>query len=329
MSGGDGSKTDISPSTYTQAGEKVATFLERAAIPGKPPLAVPGPSPADAAATGLATTIGTHITSASTEMAPRGPLMRTASGAAATEIQAQDIAAGQKIEGVAKPTAPDWSYNDVAGATAAGIKAEAKAAVDYNTKQLRNIVLDGAPPGIDGPLSKANLADNISTGKGLGLIGKVGGAAANVAEVFDGIKKGFAQVDGGAAPITAAIDQGAHTFGGILAGGVGAEGGAALGGMLGTALIPIPGVGTAIGAGFGALAGSLLASDAGKAAGDALAAGVHTFASAGSFTEAWSSVPGTLGTMGVNALDAIGADVTGMRSSSEAVAKNVLGWFSG
>jgi hypothetical protein len=48
--------------------------------------------------------------------------MRTASGAAATEIQAQDIAAGQKIEGVAKPTAPDWSYNDVAGATAAGNK---------------------------------------------------------------------------------------------------------------------------------------------------------------------------------------------------------------
>ena len=86
--------------------------------------------------------------------------------------------------------------------------------------------------------------------------------------------------------------------------------------------IPIPGVGTAVGAGFGALAGSLLASDAGKAAGDALAAGVHTFASAGSFTEAWSSVPGTLKTMGVNALDAIGADVTG-------AVKNVLGLFSG
>jgi hypothetical protein len=230
---------------------------------------------------------------------------------------------------IAKPTAPDWSYNDVAGATAEGIKAEGKATVDYNTKQLRNIVLDGAPPGIDGPLSKANLADNISTGKGLGLIGKVGGAAANVAEVVDGVKKGFAQVDGGAAPITAAIDQGAHTFGGILAGGVGAKGGAALGGMLGTALIPIPGVGTAIGAGFGALAGSLLASDAGKAAGDALAAGVHTFARAGSFTEAWSSVPGTLETMGVNALDAIGADVTGVVERGLGGAKNVLGWFSG
>jgi hypothetical protein len=68
-----GSMTDISPSTFTAAGEKVAGLLERAAIPGKPPVAVPGTSPADTAAATLATTMGTRITAASAELAPPRP----------------------------------------------------------------------------------------------------------------------------------------------------------------------------------------------------------------------------------------------------------------
>jgi hypothetical protein len=238
----------------------------------------------------------------------------------ARKAREQQFATGEDKE--SKEDAPDWSYNDVAGATAEGAKAEAEKAGKFNKGQLDEVVRSEAKAG-DAALTKAGLEDVIDRAEGVGKIAKGFSKAVNFAEVVDGVKKGYHQIhDDHAAPITAFIDQGAHTFGGILAGGVGAEGGAALGGMLGTALIPIPGVGTAIGAGFGALAGSLLASDAGKAAGDALAAGVHKFASAGSFTEAWSSVPGTLKTMGVNALDAVADDVTG-------VYKNVLGWFSG
>jgi hypothetical protein len=95
---GDGSKTDISPSLFTEAGTTVASSLERAAVAGKPPVAVVGVSPADVVASGLATTMGTHITAASAEMAPRGPKMREASGAAAAEIQAQDVKNAEDIK---------------------------------------------------------------------------------------------------------------------------------------------------------------------------------------------------------------------------------------
>jgi hypothetical protein len=93
-------QTSISPSTFTAAGETVAATLERAAIPGRAPLPTPGTSPADTAAAALAAQMGTRITAASAEMAPRGPTMRTASQAAAAEIQAQDLANSQKIKGV-------------------------------------------------------------------------------------------------------------------------------------------------------------------------------------------------------------------------------------
>jgi hypothetical protein len=94
-------QTSISPSTFTAAGESVASALERAAIPGRPPLPTPGMSPADTAASGLATAMATRISAATTEMAPRGPAMRTAAQSAAAGIQAQDLANSQKIAGVA------------------------------------------------------------------------------------------------------------------------------------------------------------------------------------------------------------------------------------
>jgi hypothetical protein len=105
-----GSMTDISPSTFTAAGEKVAGLLERAAIPGKPPVAVPGTSPADTAAATLATTMGTRITAASAELAPRGPAMRTAAQSAAAEIQAQDL---KNAEDIKRRTALKEGYDKI------------------------------------------------------------------------------------------------------------------------------------------------------------------------------------------------------------------------
>lgn len=58
-----------------------------------------------------------------------------------------------------------------------------------------------------------------------------------------------------------------------------------------------PGVGTVIGAGLGAFAGGLLASEGGEAAGEAMSEGIHAFAAADSFVDAWATVPGTLGKM--------------------------------
>ena len=95
-----GDVTSLDPSKFTAAGETVAQALERAAIPAAPPVAMPGASPVDAAVANLAALMGQHITSASTELAPRGPAMRAASQAAVAEIQAQDELNAQQIKGV-------------------------------------------------------------------------------------------------------------------------------------------------------------------------------------------------------------------------------------
>ena len=95
-----GDETTIDPSTFTAAGERIADILARAAIPVEPPVAVPGPSPADTAAANLAALMGIHIRAASAELAPRGPKIREATQAAVAEIQAQDLQNAQAIKGV-------------------------------------------------------------------------------------------------------------------------------------------------------------------------------------------------------------------------------------
>lgn len=93
-------ETSIDPWTFTSTGEEIASILETAAKPGTPPVAVPGVSPVDTAAVGLASTMGLNIGAASSEMAPRGPKMRIGSQTAAAEIQAQDLANAQQIKAV-------------------------------------------------------------------------------------------------------------------------------------------------------------------------------------------------------------------------------------
>jgi len=100
---------------------------------------------------------------------------------------------------------------------------------------------------------------------------------------------------GGAAFATAAADHLPKLGLQLGAGALGAEGGMAAGAALGTMIFP--GVGTIIGAGLGGFAGSLLASKAGAAAGETMSAGIHAFAAADSFVDAWATVPGAAGNM--------------------------------
>ena len=95
-----GDETNIDPAMFTSAGGRVAEVLERAAVPVAPPVAVAGPSPADAAAANLAALMDEHIGNASTELAPRGPNIREATQAAVAEIQAQDLRNAQQIKGI-------------------------------------------------------------------------------------------------------------------------------------------------------------------------------------------------------------------------------------
>ena len=95
-----GDETNVDPSMFTFAGQRVAEILQRAAIPVEPPVAGVGPSPVDAAATTVAALIGTHITDASVELAARGPKIRAATRAAVAELQAQDRLNAQQIKGV-------------------------------------------------------------------------------------------------------------------------------------------------------------------------------------------------------------------------------------
>ena len=92
-----GDRTSIDPANFSAAGETVAETLERAAIPVAPPPPMPGPSPADTAASQLATQMGARITTAATDLAPRGPKIRGASQAAVAELQAQDQLGAQQI----------------------------------------------------------------------------------------------------------------------------------------------------------------------------------------------------------------------------------------
>lgn len=93
-------ETDLTPSTFTHAGDTVAQALERGAIPGHAPIAGAGPSPADAAAAALSAAIAARIAAAAADLAPRGPKIRDASAAAAESLTAQDQRNAQTIEGV-------------------------------------------------------------------------------------------------------------------------------------------------------------------------------------------------------------------------------------
>jgi hypothetical protein len=83
-------QTDLSPSSFTEAGDTVARALERGAVPGHAPTAPAGPSPADAAAAALSAAVAARIDAAAARLAPRGPRIRDASTAAAESLAAQD-----------------------------------------------------------------------------------------------------------------------------------------------------------------------------------------------------------------------------------------------
>ena len=122
-----GDRTSIDPANFSAAGETVAETLERAAIPVAPPPPMPGPSPADTAASQLATQMGARITTAATDLAPRGPKIRGASQAAVAELQAQDQLGAQQIKGVSSQQS---AIDQIVGTMVSGGGESAKPAPD-------------------------------------------------------------------------------------------------------------------------------------------------------------------------------------------------------
>jgi hypothetical protein len=167
----------------------------------------------------------------------------------------------------------NFSVNDLVGATGDGMKAEVKKATQKGWEGFK-----GAAEAIEG------------TGKLLTRTSAIVDSLETASDMYNQMN-----APGGAAFATAAADHLPNLGLQLGAGALGAEGGMAAGAALGTMIFP--GVGTINGAGLGGFAGSLLASKAGAAAGETMSAGIHAFAAADSFVDAWATVPGAAGNM--------------------------------
>jgi hypothetical protein len=92
--------THINAQIFTEAGATVGDSLERAAQPARVPTATAGASPADAAANAVAAAMQLKVTSASAELAPLAPKIRTASAQAAVKLTAIDDQNAARLEAI-------------------------------------------------------------------------------------------------------------------------------------------------------------------------------------------------------------------------------------
>ena len=278
-----GDETNIDPAMFTSAGGRVAEVLERAAVPVASPVAVAGPSPADAAAANLAALMDEHIGNASAELAPRGSNIREATQAAVAEIQAQDLRNAQQIKGIStsqaaieqlergltgpgaaegpkEPFSWEPTPSDLATGSAAGI---AGAAHDYATGKASKLV------GPDDPL--LNWTRELKV-KGAEIPGFTrAGGLLGVATAIPGGIIDYSEAKAAGASTIAAVGQavareGTGTAVGLAAGGL-ASGFAAdlvAGAAIGSV---VPGAGTAVGLVVGAVVGGASAFVASKGVG--------------------------------------------------------------
>jgi hypothetical protein len=202
-----------------------------------------------------------------------------------------------------------------------GAKTSVKAAASDVWKDLRWSNLGDKLP----DAAQAGLAND------LGSLTRMGGALEKVAnkswvvDLVDGGYEGFNEWKKSGDVVEAIADVAPKTVMGAIAGAGGAEAGAAVGAAIGSF---VPGAGTIIGAGLGAAVGGFVASDMGKAAGEAISSGIHAIGEAGSFSE--KAVAS--GQMVVSAVGAAGsAAVNDVQGAAEAVggaAKTVWSFFA-